>query len=273
VKERLEHGTVEVIFQPVMAPAPWHAFRLKTSSYPWPGPERLRFAGVAALLSSGFSGALSVYPTLWLDTQELHLDGGAHILSQHSREWSTTMGFAFDPTGEPPRPLQMSDLMDVDYGTKPKIYHRSAMFVSNITQTIPASKLLAGRGLAVFLFFTSDGGSSPKLLASANGFMERSQVHLQPLMIPGAFRGFPFYLPLLSSVSMARASAQQLDTWLGDCTVYLREAFEDQEIFILARHDLTASFQSMGLRRLSAGDDPVSWSLHIESTAGDDHGR
>lgn len=270
--EPVEHGAGQIVFEPVMAPAPWHAFRLKTPPYPWAEVERLRFAGVADRLATAFSRVVYVYPTLWLDTQQLHLDGGANLLSQHSREWSITMGFAFDPTGEPPRPLEMSDLMDVDYGSKPKIYHRSAMFVSNVIETVPAYKSLAGRGLAVFLFFSSDDGSSSKLLASANAFIERAKLHLEPLMSPGAFRGFPFYLPLLSSASMARAAGQQLDTWLGDCTVYLREAFENQEIFILARHDLTATFESMGMQRVSVGDDPVPWSLPI-ATPSDDHGR
>jgi len=268
VKARSDNRAVEIVFEPVTAPDPWHAFRVKTSSYPLPAEERVRFAGVVDRLADAFSRRFSAYPTLWLDTQELHRDGGSKLFSQNSGKWSATMGFAFEPTGDPPRPVQMSDLLDVDYGTKVKVYDRSAIFVSNLTQTLPAYKVLAGRGLGAFLFFESDSGSGQKLAAAASAFMKRTQERLRPLMSPGAFQGFRFYLPLLSSAVMTRAGAQQLDAWLGDGTVYLREAFEEQEVFLLARYDCAAVFQDMGMRRLSAADDPVLWGLRIEAVPG-----
>ena len=269
MKQLTNDRAVEIVFEPVTAPEPWRAFRLKTSPYPLAAEERDCFAGVVDRLADAFSRRFSVYPTLWLDTQELHQDRGSKLFSRNSGQWSTQMGFCFDPTGDPPRPVRMSDLLDVDYGTKMKIYDRSAIFVSDLAQTFPAYKVLAGRGLTVFLFFDSDSGSSQTLLSSASTFMQRSRERLQPLMSPGAFQGFRFYFPLLSSASMTRVDAQQLDAWLDSGMVYLREVFEEQEIFLLARYDCSAIFEDLGMRRLSVADGPVPWGLRIESVLED----
>ena len=135
MKLRVNDRAVELVFEPVTAPVPWSAFRLKTSPYPLPAEERGRFAGVVDRLADAFSRRFSVHPTLWLDTQELHQDGGSKVFSRNSGQWSVRMGFCFDPTGDPPRPARMSDLLDVDYGTEVKVYDRSAIFVSDLAQT------------------------------------------------------------------------------------------------------------------------------------------
>ena len=175
------------------------------------------------------------------------------------------MGFAFDPAGPSPRTLQFSDLAEATYGTPPKIFDRSAIFVSALKETQPAYRLLAGRGLATLLFFPADdpsGGSSPQAIRS---FMANSKQVLEPLITSSMFRHHPFYLPLLSSKSSANASGQQLESWLGGAQLLWRENFEDGEMLLLSPHDLAPVFSDLGMSRLSPAEGAVPWSVNTST--------
>jgi hypothetical protein len=213
-----------------------------------------------------------VVPTLWIDSQPLHHEGGRKIFSRNSRGWAPNMGFCFDPSQESPRPVSMSDLMDVDYGTPPKIYDRSAIHVSAYSQTMPAYRLLAGRGICVLLYFRAYAPEDSSLLPAVEAFMQHSRDALRPLITSGHFQHFPFYLPLLSSPSIVGKPAQQLTSWLDGVEVYLHESFDAQEMLILSRQDLKPVFQAAHLRPVSIHETNVSWTLLLPSDQEPAHG-
>ena len=108
------------ILEPTASPSAWHGYRLETAM-PLAFDERPWLSSFVESLVDVIGRVYQLQPSLWLDTAELHRDGGARLLSSHARQWSPTMGFGFDPTGPSPRTLQFSDLAEATYGTPPKI--------------------------------------------------------------------------------------------------------------------------------------------------------
>jgi hypothetical protein len=253
-----------VVFEPVTAPSPWHAFRAELPAFPLPEQLRAPLNNLFTQMSRVVSELLGLQPTLWLDTAELHKDGGARLFSSHARKWSPTMGFCFDPTGPAPRTLEFSDLMNAPYGTPPRIYDRSAIFVSNLQETTAAYRLMCGRGLSSALFFAA---AVPAISAAVDRFMINSRATLEPLVASNSFKHHNFYLPLFSSASLARAAREDLLAWMGDVEIYLREVPEDKELLLLAKRDMISIFQRLGMERLSPGD-ASAWAVSLESTEG-----
>jgi hypothetical protein len=254
----------QAVFEPIAAPSPFHLFRAEFPPFPLPEQSRASLNTLFTQLSRAASDLCGLQPTLWLDTAELHRDGGAQLFSSHARKWSPTMGFCFDPTGPAPRTLEFSDLMDAPYGTPPKIYDRSAIFVSNLQETAAAYGQMCGRGLASLLFFAA---ATPALSVVVDRFMDNSRATLEPLVASNAFKHHNFYLPLFSSASVAKAAAKDLSAWMGDAEIYSREVPEEKELLLLAKRDLISIFQRLGMRRLSPADQSA-WAISLESTEG-----
>ena len=257
------HSHEKLVLEPVRADSEWHAYRLEIDAFPLETERRRHIRSLVENLTAAIREVLRAGPTLWIDSQPLHHDEGAKLYSANARKWSPEMGFCFDPSGPPPRPLQMSDLMDVDYGTPPRIHDRSAIYLAAHPETMPAYKLLAGRGIATLLYFA--GQEDAALSRAVAAFMQHSRYALRPLMAPGQFQSFPFYLPLLSSQWIAGTPPQQLSAWLGDAEVYLRESFETKELLLLSQHDLNPVFQRAQLRPLSISAHDSSWTFSIPS--------
>jgi len=253
VSNRL-HAAAEIILEPIKTESSWHAYRTPVKGYPLPTEARSSLAALVDVLNDAISQTLRAAPTLWIDSQPLHHDGGSKIFSVHSRLWSSKMGFCFDPVGEPPRKIRLSDLMDVDYGTPLKIHDRTAIHVTAFAQSMPAYRLLAGRGVSVLLYFAALGPDDPLLEAAVKQFMQHTRDHLRPLMSPGEFQNYPFYVPLLSTSSIASATAQQLAMWMGDAMVSIHESFDAKELLVLSRHSFNPTLQTAGLQRMSVAD-------------------
>lgn len=256
----------QFVFEPVTAPAPWHAFRIELNAYPLDEEKRELLHTFSNLLNQAVKHLHKLQPTLWLDTQELHRDGGPRLFSSNARKWSPAMGFCFDPTGPAPRTLQMSDFMDREWGTPIKVYDRSAIHVSNREATADAYRLICGRGLALLLYFT-DG---PQLSAAIDRFKNGTRAALEPLIASNSFKHHNFYLPLLSSSSLSKAAPEDLLAWMGDTEIYFRENFEDKELLLLAKPDLNPIFEQMGMQRLSSHDGPIPWAFSRESLKEED---
>ena len=256
---------VNLTLEPVLRESGWHAYRLQTGAFPLAEENRRRVGFLVEGLTTALTTVCGLVPTLWVDSQPLHHDGGTKIFSANARAWAPTMGFCFDPSGESPRPLAMSDLMDVDYGTPPKIHDRSAIHISAHAQTMPAYRLLAGRGISVLLYFPASTPEDSGLMHAVEAFIEHSRDALRPLIRSGHFQNFPFYLPLLSSQSIVQIPAQQLTSWMGGVEVYLHESFDAEEMLILSRQDLNLVFRAAHLRPALTDEINVPWTLLLPS--------
>src|ERR1700733_3003935 len=102
----------QIELKPVEESSPWQGFRVELPAFPLPEQPRAALSFLVTRLIRALAELYGLRPTLWLDTAELHRDGGARLFSSYARRWSPTMGFAFDPTGPAPRTLELSDLMD-----------------------------------------------------------------------------------------------------------------------------------------------------------------
>jgi hypothetical protein len=87
-------------------------------------------------------------------------------------------------------------------------------------------------------------------------FLERATSLLLPQLTDRTFTGYPFYVPLLEFGSLARATSDQLETWLCGASLYIRESFEDTGILIVSREPLAPLLEGLG-GRLEAGTEPV----------------
>ena len=165
------------------------------------------------------------------------------------------MGFAFDPTDEPPREMDPKDILNMEWGAQVKTFMRSAIALRNTTETLSAYRLLAGRGLSTLLFFPE----SSELRTRMENFAIHSCEVFRPMMHDGAFQSFGFYLPLLSSENLAKTHVEQLAVWLGDTVIYLREAFEAHEVLLLARCQLEPAFEKLQMIKQPAGASQAGW--------------
>jgi hypothetical protein len=237
--------TIELLLERLPCPTPFYAYAMAL-----PSSLSARAADLFALcigrLSEGAVAAGLSMPTLWLDTQNLHKDGGSKLLSANARRWEPSMGFCFDPTSRAPRKLQISDLMDMEYGSALQLDDRTAIHVANLQESSSAYRIMAGRGLAVLLFFGV--GASPGAIDAAIGdYMRNSQRTLRPLMAPGEFQSFPFYLSLLTPQTVSEATTEQLGLWLGSADLYVRES--DDHLLMLSRREMAPILTAAGLRQ------------------------
>ncbi|HLH02846.1 MAG TPA: hypothetical protein VKX25_08750 [Bryobacteraceae bacterium] len=250
--------TPSLLLEAAAAGGGWYAYRLETGAFPLSSDARAELFSMVDALTHAIAAQLSLRPTLWIDTQPLHHGGQAKLYSTHARAWSPEMGFCFDPAGPPPRPLLLSDLMDVDYGTPPKIHDRSAIRVSAHPQTMSAYRLLAGGGVATLLYFAAENDA--QLAQGSASFCHHSREAFRPMMSPGHFQTFPFYLPLLTSQTIAGAG-EAISQWLGNGELYLRECFDTQEVVLLSRNDLDPVLRAAGLHPVASGSGNSSWAL------------
>jgi hypothetical protein len=257
----------EIVLEPVRCAAPFEAWRVGLPGFSL-DPERRREAAFFVLKIVAAAGRVrGLQPRLWLDTRHLHKDRGNKLFSSHARTWAPRMGFCFDPMASPPRKLEMSDLMSMEYGSKLKLDDRSAIFISRQAQTLPAYRVMSGRGMAVLLLFRQpdSAAGAMDMDAAANRYMLHTRDQLRGAMAPGQFQNFDFYLPLLTASGVAAATVQQLALWMGEAEVYLHESVETEELIVLARSDLSGTLQSAGMRPLSVAEGRVPWGLRYDA--------
>ncbi len=240
-----------LLLEPVRSVDPYFAWRMNV-----PASLQRGLSGFfERLISAGRSGRMEA--TLWLDTKRLHEDGGSRLFSQNASAWSPEMGFCFDPLARPPRTMELSDLMDADYGTPPPIDDRSAIFVSNVAATAHACTQVAGRGLATLIFFRA--GTPTEARQAAEVYKRHTCDELRSCMAPGQFQNFPFYLPLLGSTAPSSATRAQLESWLGDAVLYVRDCAEGDEVVLVAREGYRTLFEAAGLRPSHPLEEETGW--------------
>jgi hypothetical protein len=135
--------------------------------------------------------------------------------------------------------------MDMEYGSTLQLDDRTAIHVANLKESSSAYRIVAGRGLSVLLFFGAE--TSPGAADAAVGeYMTNSQRNLRPLMAPGEFQTFPFYLPLLTPQTVLGATTERLDLWLGSAELYIRES--GGQLLLLSRREMSPMLTAAGLR-------------------------
>ncbi|QEE28343.1 hypothetical protein FTW19_10235 [Terriglobus albidus] len=242
---------------PVECASPFQAFCVPDLAFPLSGEVRRPIVDLVKRLLAAAEKIGLTTPALWLDTQQLHQDGGSKVYGSHARQWSPAMGFCFDPSEAAPRKLRFDDLLNMEYGTQPKLADRSCIFVSNVQQSFAAYEVMGGRGVANLLCFRE-----ADTLAAAQRYMQHTQKTLKRYMAEGEFQNFKYYFPLLTSGSVAQASAQQLSEWLAEADLYLRESPETKELVIVGGRSLEHLLETAGLQRTGYGE--VSpWALHL----------
>jgi len=247
-------------FEVVRCAAPFHAARMQVPSFPLPAGERQLFgSAVFRLIAAAERVGLGV-PACWLDLKHLHQEGGSRIYSSHARLWSPQMGFGFDPAGRPPRKMELDDLMNAEYGTKLQIDDRSSIYLSGELQAKPAYEMMAGRGITTLIAF-----GDPNPASAGARYLEHTRAVLKGYMAPGQFQHFPFYLPLLSSHAIASADGVKLREWMGNARLYIREAYDSQELVVLCDRSFHLLFQEAGLKpNAFAVEDATEWQLPQE---------
>jgi len=250
-------ATTVLELTPIACANPFQAFYVPDLVFPLPAEARPPIVQlVKRLLVAAQKLGLST-PALWLDTQQLHQDRGSKVYGAHARQWSPEMGFCFDPSEAAPRKLRFYDLLNMEYGTQPRLADRSCIFVSNVQQSFAAYEVMGGRGLANLLCFRE-----ADTLAAVQRYMQHTRKMLKRYMAEGEFQNFKYYFPLLTSGSLAGASTQQLSEWLGESDLYLRESAETKELIIVGGRSLEHLLETAGLQRTGYGE--VSpWSLHL----------
>ena len=244
----------------------FHAYRLGHLNYPLREPVLGVMTEFFNVLNAMLLDLYGLQATVWLDLKQLHRDGGSRIFSTNARRWSPSPGFCFDPTLSPPRSLEMSDLMDVEYGTAPRIDDRSAMRVTRTAAREEAQIAMMGRATNVLLYFATEKDPEQQALT----YEKYSRTAMRTCMTPGHFQSFDFYLPLLNSKGVQSSTVASLDRWLDGVSVYVREAEESDEVLILSRLDLSAMLERPEFRPLlMQGKDR----LQTEAARGEDHAR
>jgi hypothetical protein len=249
-----------LIFEIIQCAPSFHAASMKLPSFPLPAQKRKSFsASVLRLLNSAERNGFGS-PVCWLDLKYLHEDGGSKIYSRHARIWSPQMGFGFDPSGRPPRKMELDDLMNAEYGTPLQIDDRSSIHLSGKRQAKPAYEEMAGRGVTALMAFDDpDEGSA------VDRYLQHTRLTLSRYMEPGQFQHFPFYFPLLSSNAISSATEAQLREWMGNARLYIREAYDSQELLMLSTHQLHPVFEGAGLRpNALVAEDATVWQSQDE---------
>ena len=59
-----------------------------------------------------------------------------------------------------------------------------------------------------------------------------------PAIADVAYRGFPFYLPLLNAATISHAMPEQMERWMCGAELYLRESVEDHALLVLSKRPL-----------------------------------
>lgn len=181
---------------------------------------------------------------------ELHRGDASEKLGAKGREWIPMMGLGVWPDRERPRLWTMEDFKNMDPAVgPPKLMYQLFRVSTAQSQRGDAIRVMAGLGvLAVILAHPPEDHylsvSSPSLSANIR---ER------------ALLGLPFYAPLLEAKSLKDTAAEQLESWIGGASLYLRESPEDSGVLIVSREPLDSTFAELGAR--SSAGKPGRWEI------------
>jgi len=229
---------------------PWHVFYLKFDAFPGACDEIRKVRDFIRKLTAGMVREWKETFDIFVQMSALkHDDGSAPLFSRHGREWLPAMGLGVWPDRPPPTIWSREDFENLQPGELPRIL---AYQVFRIT----ASPEVKERARDTMLGL----GSIVQIMGndSIEDFLTKSRNALLPPITDPSFTCFPFYLPLLDLQSFSSAKPKELDYWLCDANIYIRESMEDQGLLLAVRRLPNEVFKLVGgsERRSS---DTVRW--------------
>lgn len=160
----------------------------------------------------------------------------AAILSQHGRDWIPKLGLGIWPDRPAPSLWTPKDFEDLAPGEKPR---RLMYQVLRITKSIEARENARDTLLGL--------GTVLQIICSApDAFLEKMRSTFLKSITEPSFSCFSFYVPLFEANTLSRASASDLESWMGGASVYVRESAEDKAILLLAAESLVPILRKLG---------------------------
>lgn len=231
----LTHGSVAL--RPVRLASPWDAVLLPVSVFPVLPAEIAPVKQFLQRLVPALSHGRLLTSEVVIQISQLHLGDGHVRMTAHGKDWLPMPGLGVWPDREPPTLWTPEYFASLGVGETP----RPVMNVVLRVTTTPEARESARNimlGLATVLQILTPDDSDT--------FLKKAKAALHPAIKDPAFTSFPFYVPLLDSKSLAKATAAQLDSWFCDASVYIRESVEDAGVLIASREPLGPILQGLG---------------------------
>ncbi|HTF45762.1 MAG TPA: hypothetical protein VK641_17780 [Terriglobales bacterium] len=182
-------------------------------------------------------GVPSLELSTWLLMDSLHKDGAVRELSRHGREWMPEFGLGIWPNREPPRMYQDSDFLDLESGLEMRSMMHSVVRIGGPEDAArQAWSTMFGRGSTVV---TLAAGGAENMLDSMRESLTRG-------ITDESFQSFAFYFPLFGRATLAQATSEEMNAWMGPAQVYVRESEEDDAVLVVSRASAMAALEAAG---------------------------
>ena len=243
----LREQTDAVLAKAGKLPPPWDSILLPVSAFPIPKTEFLLLAAVVESVAREAINSLHLSAEVFLQVEQSDDPGFRNLYAGRAARWMPELGLGIWPDREPPVCWSTEQFKKLRPGEKPRALMHQVLWISGPRQVkAEASAAMLPFGPLLQIMTRDDGAT----------FLERATSLLLPPLTDRTFTGYPFYVPLLEFGSLARATSEQVETWLCGASLYIRESFEDTGILIVSREPLAPLLEGLG-GRLEAGTEPV----------------
>jgi len=223
----------------VHAEPPWEACLIPVPGFPVPEKDLTPVGETLRRVSGELAKGQGKAQEVFIQFNQLHVRGGANLLSEHGREWMPQPGLGVWPSREAPTLWTKEDFEMLPVGSRPRpLSYQIFRVCGSARAKQEACDLMFGRGTILEILVPD----------SANAFLAKTKALLLPSIKERAFRSHTFYVPLLDRNAIEASSSLQLDEWLCGATTYIRESVEDNGIVIVSKKPLTLTFQALGGR-------------------------
>jgi hypothetical protein len=214
-----------------------------------PEDERPQLGDFFVSFMHALSARNRLTETVWLEATQIHKEGTTRLLGPNAAAWMPRTGFGIHPQGPLPRMWTNDDFSGAPFGYQPPVFNNQVFEISRSSGHDGAIHTMAGRGVLMVLL----------LNGSVEAFKQQMNTSLGPLVKDESFRVYSYFFPLLTA---SEETDGQLQTWLGNASVYMRESAEDKAILIFSRIPLRDALRAMGSTEVSEG----VWHLRTEET-------
>ncbi|NYF78653.1 hypothetical protein [Granulicella arctica] len=207
----------------------WHAYLVPLPKLPLAIEKRPELLQYMQQFLKILSAEMTYERSVFLQLDELHQDNAIRNISRYGRQWSPQMGLGLLPEAPPPRYWTTEDLLERDYtSTIPALMHSVMHLDTDNAGTKSACEVMTGTAGLIQVLHTCNAA---QLL---QGWFDV----FQPTIQEEGLAAYPLYLPLISGTCIANCTSENLDRWMADAQIYIRESAEDKGILILSRFNL-----------------------------------